>query len=197
MKPTTFRVLSFALIVIGLFALMAGRLAYMQLVQNDEYTALAEERSTKTYALYGKRGTIYDTNMIPLAYDRGSYNVTFYRDPTQTSKSARAAYTQAIIRAIEIIEQNGKKIDAEFWLERAENGGWRFNTGATSAAADETRISQWRGNFYLRNVPVENLFDRLCENYVLPGDMSECFQICGSGIQQRGPLREVSCTFSK
>jgi len=173
MKPTTFRMIALTLIIVLLFVAMAGRLAYMQLTENESYTALAEARSTKTYSLYGKRGTVYDVNMIPLAYDRGSYNVTFYRDPTQASEAARKKYTQSIIRAIEIIEQNGKKVDLEFWLERDENGEWRFNTGTTNEAANETRISQWRGNFFLKKTPVDKLFDKLCENYVLPEDMSE------------------------
>ncbi|MBR0464313.1 MAG: hypothetical protein IJJ23_08005 [Clostridia bacterium] len=165
------------LIVLGMFAAMLGKLAVMQVVQQDDYIAMAEERSTKTYALYGNRGTIYDCNMIPLAYDRSSYNVTFYRDPSLTSGSNRAAYTQSIIRAIEIIEQNGKKVDLEFWLERDENGKWRFNTGASSAAADEKRQSQWRSNFYLTNTPVDQLFDRLCVNYAVPADLPESKKI--------------------
>ena len=173
MKPTTFRMVALTLIIVALFAAMAGRLAYMQLGEYEYYTALAAERSTKTYALYGRRGTIYDTNMIPLAYDRGSYNVTFYRDPTQSSKEAREKYTQSIIRAIEIIEKNGKEVDLEFWLERDENGEWRFNTGTTNEAANEARISQWRSNFFLTKTDVSALFDRLCENYVLPDYLTE------------------------
>ena len=152
---------------------MAGRLGYMQLVQSEDYEVLAESRSTKTYALYGRRGTIYDANMIPLAYDRNCYNVTFYRDPTQSSDAARARYTAAIIRAIQIIEQNGKSVDLEFWLERDENDNWQFNTGTSNEAANQTRIRQWRSNFYLSRTPVEDLFDTLCKNYALPGDMSE------------------------
>ena len=126
MKPPALRTILMGLIVLGMFAAMLGKLAVMQVVQQDDYIAMAEERSTKTYALYGNRGTIYDCNMIPLAYDRSSYNVTFYRDPSLTSGSNRAAYTQSIIRAIEIIEQNGKKVDLEFWLERDENGKWQI-----------------------------------------------------------------------
>lgn len=149
MKPTRLRMAILLAVLTALFAAMIFKLGNMQLVHQDDYIALAEQRSTKTYQLYGKRGTIYDTNMIPLAYDRGSYNVTFYRDPTQTSDEARAQYTQAIIRAIEIIEGSGKTLTTEFWLERGEDGQWRFNTGAATEAADKSRIKQWRGNFYL------------------------------------------------
>ena len=165
------------LIIVALFAAMAVKLGYMQVAEQDTYTALAESRSTKTYKLYGRRGTVYDVNMIPLAYDKSTYNVTFYRDPNQSSKAAREKYTQSIIRAIQIIEANGKTVELEFWLERDENNEWRFNTGTTNEAANEKRISQWRGNFFLKNTPIENLFDKLCENYVLPEDMTEAQKI--------------------
>ena len=143
MKPTRLRMAILLAVLTALFAAMIFKLGNMQLVHQDDYIALAEQRSTKTYQLYGKRGTIYDTNMIPLAYDRGSYNVTFYRDPTQTSDEARAQYTQAIIRAIEIIEGSGKTLTTEFWLERGEDGAStparpprrRTNRASSSGAA--------------------------------------------------------------
>ena len=176
MKPTRIRLIVLTLVIALLFAAMAGKLAQMQLIDYEDYVALSESRSTKTYSLYGKRGTIYDTNLIPLAYDRVSYNVTFYRDPTLTSSDDRAAYTQSIIQAIDIIERNGKAINCEFWLERGENGEWRFNTGTTNESTNKTRISQWRSNFMLASettYPVEKLFDTLCKNYALPDSLSE------------------------
>ena len=173
MKPPAVRRGILVLIIIGMFLAMGGKLAYMQLVEYDDYVARADERSTKTYALYGKRGTIYDCNMIPLAYDRSSYNVTFYRDPSMTSGSNRATFTQSIIRAIQIIEQHGKSVNLEFWLERGEDGKWRFNTGASSAEADEKRQKQWRSNFYLTSTPVDELFDKLCVNYAVPDSLPE------------------------
>ena len=177
MKPTTFRMVSLTLIIVALFAAMAVKLGYMQIGEQDTYAALAEVRSTKTYKLYGRRGTVYDANMIPLAYDKSTYNVTFYRDPNQSSKAARQKYTQSIIRAIQIIEANGKTVDLEFWLERDENGEWRFNTGTANEAANAKRISQWRSNFYLTTTDVSQLFGKLCENYVLPDYLSEAQKI--------------------
>ena len=184
MRPTRFRMVMLLLIIVALFAAMGAKLGYMQLAEHDDYTALAETRSTKTYNLYGNRGTIYDANMIPLAYDQNCYNVTFYRDPTQSSQSAREKYTQSIIRAIEIIQQNGKKVELEFWLERDEKGEWQFNTGATTEAANQTRINQWRSNFFLTKTPVNELFDRLCENYGVPADLDETEKITVLSVWQ-------------
>ena len=85
MKPYKGRMLIMALLSVLIFAAMFVRLYSMIIVKSDNYTARASTKSTKTITVYGKRGTVYDTNMVPLAYDETSYNVTFYRDPTKTS----------------------------------------------------------------------------------------------------------------
>ena len=179
MKPTRLRMFIFLLVIVLMFGAIFARLSSMQLGQYEDYVAQAETKSQKTFSLTGKRGTIYDANMIPLAYDRVSYNVQFYRDPTHTSEAYRQQYTQAIMEVIRIIEANGKEVINDFWLARDEEGNWQFNTGATTEEADKKRISQWRGNFYLseKNYPdVNSLFPALCEKYCVP-DMDEEEQI--------------------
>lgn len=176
MKPTRYRLAFFALLIALLFCAMGARLGKMTLVQGEEYSTLAETKSQKTISLYGSRGTIYDADMNPLAYDRVSYNVQFYRDPTMTTEADRKAYTEAIIQVIDIVERNGKTMVNDFWLERGEDGEWRFNTGAKSEAAIESRISDWRSNFALTSeekYPVEVLFDTLCKNYCVPDSLTE------------------------
>jgi cell division protein FtsI/penicillin-binding protein 2 len=80
----------FLLIVVLMFGAIFTRLSSMQLGQYEDYVTQAETKSQKTFSLTGKRGTIYDASMIPLAYDRVSYNVQFYRDPTHGSEAYRA-----------------------------------------------------------------------------------------------------------
>ena len=43
-------------------------------------------------------------SMTPIAYDRTSYNVQFYRDPTHGSEAYRRQYTESIIKVIDIVE---------------------------------------------------------------------------------------------
>lgn len=176
MKPTRARLVVYVLFTLLVFCAMGARLAKMTLVQGDSYAALAETKSQKTISLYGSRGTIYDSAMNPLAYDRVSYNVQFYRDPTMTTEADRKAYTEAIIQVIDIVKRNGKTMVNDFWLERGEDGRWRFNTGAKSEAAIASRISDWRANFALTSeekYPVEVLFDTLCKNYCVPDSLTE------------------------
>ncbi len=176
MKPTRLRMFIYLVIIALMFAAIIGRLSTMQLGQHEDYLAQAETKSQKTYPLTGKRGTIYDSNMIPLAYDRISYDVQFYRDPTHGSEAYRRQYTESIIKVIDIVEANGKEVINDFWLAKDENGNWYFDTGTTNQAAHEKRITQWRQNFYLtgsRYEDVNTLYPALCEKYCIPDTLTE------------------------
>ena len=173
LKPYRSRILLLSLFLLLVFCAMFARLYSMMIGDANRFTARASNQSTKTITVYGKRGTIYDTNMVPLAYDETSWNVTFYRDPTKSEEADRAAYTQVLIKVIELVESNGKSTVNDFWLKKDEDGVWRFNSGSSSEAVERSRERQWRTNFYMTNVPEEELWDTLCEKYVIPSDLSE------------------------
>ena len=188
-------------IVLGLFAVaIVVRLYSLQIVHNDDYVSQVENKSTKTIKLFGMRGTIYDTNMIPLAYDQSSYNIQFYRDPSKSSAEDRRAYTMSIYQTIMLIESNGKSTldpDTEFWLRRDENGTWQWNLGTNSEAVAETRESQWRGNFLLKSktkYPVETLFDTLCTNYSIPEELDESYKLKILAIWQASRMNNFNST---
>ena len=173
MKPLKGRMLIISVALIALFVLILGRLAQLQLGEHEDALATAESKTTKTITLTGKRGTIYDANMTPIAYDRVSYNVQFYRDPSRNSAADRAAYTDTILKVIRIVESKGKSTINDFWLARDEENNWQFATGAASESAAVTRETQWRNNFYETSTPVEKLFDKLCAKYYVPEELSE------------------------
>ncbi len=179
MRPTVYRYFVFLLIVLVVFTTMIGQLFNLQVLNADEYTALAEDKKTKTIRVEGKRGTIYDRNMTVLAYDRESYNVQFYRDPDRGSQRDREAYTQVIYETIKLIESNGNKTVNDFWLSRDENDAWQFDTGGTTEYVRTERERQWRQNFYLTSESdtVDTLFDTLCTNYGVPEELPEEMKI--------------------
>ncbi len=194
------RYLSLAIIVACAFLAMFIRLYQLQIVDNEDYIATAQEKSTKTIKLTGMRGTIYDADMIPIAYDEPSFNVQFYRDPSQSSSDARAAYTQSIYESILLIESNGKTtLDpaTEFWLKKDETGNWVWNFQTTSESVATTRENQWRGNFYLSNktkYPVEVLFDTLCTNYSINPDIPEEYKLKILAIWQASRMNNYNST---
>ena len=154
-------------LLVAVFVAFFVRLNYMIRVGGDNYANRASSRSTKTITLYGNRGTIFDTNMVPLAYDRRSYNVTFYRDPTRNSDEDRLAYTRTLIEVIRLVESNGKTCVNDFWLKKNDDGTWRFDTGSDSAAVEATRERQWRSNFYLSRAEEKDLYPSLLEKYCI------------------------------
>ena len=177
MKPYLNRMLLLSGILVAVFVAFILRINFMVRSRGESYSSRAETRSTKTITLYGMRGTIYDTNMVPLAYDRRSYNVTFYRDPLRNSDSDRLAYTRTLADVIKLVESNGKSTVNDFWLKKDENGVWHFDSGSDSAAVEATRERQWRSNFYVSNVAEEDLYKTLVQKYrvleVLGNDADE------------------------
>ncbi len=165
MKPYFKRMLLLSGILVLVFTAFIVRINFMIRNNGETYAERAESRSAKTITLYGMRGTIYDTNMVPLAYDRRSYNVTFYRDPLRNSEADRLAYTKTLAEVIRLIESNGKTTVNDFWLKKDENGVWHFDSGSDNTAVEATRESQWRSNFYVNKIDEEDLYRTLVEKY--------------------------------
>ncbi len=177
MKPYLKRMLILSGILVFVFAAFFVRIGWMIRTNGETYAERAATRSAKTITLYGMRGTIYDTNMVPLAYDRRSFNVTFYRDPLRNSDSDRLAYTQTLADVIRLVESNGKTTVNDFWLKKDEDGVWRFDSGSGNAAVEQTRERQWRSNFYVSKVEEADLYKTLVQKYrvleVLGNDAEE------------------------
>ncbi len=188
------RMLYMALGLIVVFVAIFGRMNYMVRAQGDTYAETAASRSTKTIPLYGMRGTIYDTNMVPLAYDEVSYNVTFYRDPSRTSAEDRAAYTQVLLTVIELVESNGKSTVNDFWMERDESGNWIFSSGATSETVESVRKSQWSSNFSLTSTPEEDWFEELCSKYSIPDELDEEMKVKVLALWQESRMNAYNST---
>ena len=165
MKPYFKRMLLLSGILLLVFAAFIVRINFMIQGQGETYAERAQTRSAKTITLYGMRGTIYDTNMVPLAYDRRSYNVTFYRDPLRNSEADRLTYTKTLAEVIKLIESNGKTTVNDFWLKKDEDGKWHFDSGSDSATVEATRERQWRSNFYVNKIEEEDLYRTLVEKY--------------------------------
>ena len=65
-----------AFIVIGfIFSLIIGRLGYLQIVENNKYTTLAENNRVKLVPIAPNRGLIYDRNGVLLAENLPAYSL--------------------------------------------------------------------------------------------------------------------------
>lgn len=188
------RVIYLSLGLIVVFVAIFGRIDYMVRSRGDTYSETASAKSTKTITLYGQRGTIYDANMTPLAYDRTSYDVTFYRDPSRTSADDRAAYTQILLSVIQLIESNGKTTVNDFWMKQDETGKWVFNSGSSSETVEAKRKSQWKSNFSLSSTPEDRWFEALCEKYFIPADLDTDMKVKILALWQESRMNAFNST---
>lgn len=188
------RVLYMTLALIVIFAAIFIRINYMVQRRGDTYAETASVKSTKTITLYGQRGTIYDANMNPLAYDRTSYDVTFYRDPSRTSADDRAAYTQVLLSVIQLIESNGKSTVNDFWMKQDESGQWVFSSGSSSETVEATRKSQWTSNFSLSRTPEEDWFEELCSKYFIPDELDLDMKVKVLALWQESRMNAYNST---
>lgn len=159
------RYVAMAVVVVMLFAALAGQLVNLQIRDGEEYSDAAESRKMKTYTLKGERGMILDRNGIPLAYDEVSYNVTFYRDPSRNTTEQLQKYTQVLLKVIEIVERNGGKTVSGFYLKRDEEGNDYLDFMTENEETFAKREKNWRSNFYITKVAEEDIFDTLCRRY--------------------------------
>ena len=145
------RYFAFVLILFAMFLYLLSGLVNLQLRQSETYAEKSESGRTKTIVLRGKRGNIVDADSVILAEDELIYNVTFYKDASESSNSDYLAYTKSIVSTIDIIERNGGKLAFDYVIERnKETGEWQFNFGSgVSDSVLQKRESQWRSNNYV------------------------------------------------
>ncbi|MGN0778473.1 MAG: penicillin-binding transpeptidase domain-containing protein, partial [Aristaeellaceae bacterium] len=150
-KEMKWRYGAFVLILFVMFLYLLSGLVNLQLRQSETYVEAAEKGRTKTIVLRGKRGNITDADSVILAQDELVYNVTFYKDASESSNSDYLAYTKSIITTLEIIERNGGELAFDYVIERnEETGEWQFAFGTgVSESVLHKRESQWRSNNYL------------------------------------------------
>lgn len=149
--PLKWRYLVFVLILLAMFAYLLSGLVSLQLTNGEEYAEKAENISTKTITLRGKRGSILDAESVTLAEDELIYNVTFYKDVSQNTRAEYAAFTSSIIETIDIVEKNGGEMALSYVIRRSEETGeWEFFFGSgVSDSVLAKRETQWRSNNYL------------------------------------------------
>lgn len=126
------RNIALAMILIGIMALFAMRLFYIQVVRHDFYVSQADTQQIKPFTLYAKRGEIY-------TYDNGTpeklvMNETVYTawvDPTQVSDK------QAVVDALNSIAGgNTRKNFAQY----IDNKDTRYQVLATKVSRKQAEL---------------------------------------------------------
>lgn len=124
-------------VLIFVFAVMTGiliqRLFSLQIIHGQEYADNFSLQTTKTRTLKSTRGNIYDRNGKLIAYNELSYSVTLEDNGTYASTRAKnLALNGTIYKIIQLVEENGDTIDADFHIILNENGQYEYDVTGTS-----------------------------------------------------------------
>ena len=144
----------------------------LTVLQGPDYLAQSLSGKTRTLTVTAKRGSILDSSGIPLAYDRTSYNIVFYRDPLKTGSKWRAIYTDIILKTIQILEKNGNKVIDTLSIKRDENGICSFDWGnSTDPKVLQKKEELWRTNMSIKSAEAGEAFQILRQCYAIPDDI--------------------------
>ena len=167
------RILVMATVFLAMFVLLVVRMYSLAVTEADVLVKESEAKTNKTVILKGSRGTIMDANGLPLAYDKRSYNIDFYRDYSKATSKDRAAYTDIIIKTIEIVNRNGGNFLDSFAIRRdPKTFVFTFEWGDISVEAAAKREANWRTNMNVgAKATPEEIYMTLRERYQVPDDV--------------------------
>ena len=142
-KNLTGRFIILCIVLLVMMGALISQLGSLTLAEGEALSEQASDRVLRTIALKGTRGRILDKNGIVLAYSKTSYNVEFFRDADKRSDYDSAVYTEAIIKAIEIVEAGGGQTIDTSYIRMDENGEFYFDWGVESDAAIKARYKNF------------------------------------------------------
>jgi len=103
------RVVTFAVLVAVLFALLAGRLWQLQVLTGEDYTETAQQTYTREIKIPAQRGVVYDRDGEVLANNVPGLNVTIVPDEVYNSEHPEES-REKVAQLAEILEADKKAV---------------------------------------------------------------------------------------
>ncbi|MBQ9832410.1 MAG: hypothetical protein IJO48_01620 [Clostridia bacterium] len=174
MKNTWSRFLILSIVLLLMMSALIYQLGILTLKEGEEYASQAQSRITRTITTSGTRGKILDRNGLVLAYDETTYNIDFLRDAANRTDYYTAIYTEALIKAIDIIESYGYSTIDTSYLAMDENGNIYYDWGVQSEAAIEARYKNFRDamGFTDEDITAEEAYLKLRAYWYIPEDLT-------------------------
>ncbi|MBO4848270.1 MAG: hypothetical protein J5586_03865 [Clostridia bacterium] len=141
-KPLS-RLIVLAVLLLAMMGTLVFQLFRVTIAQGESFAEEAGSLSTRTIITKGKRGDILDRNGLVLAYDEACFNVEFFRDANNRTDYDSAVYTEALIKAIRIIEDGGSSVIDTSYIYRNENGEIYYDFGVTSETFVKARYKNF------------------------------------------------------
>ena len=160
-------------IFIAMLVVLLVFLDKLAIRETEAYTAAVQQTTEVTTYQSGTRGRITDRNGVVLAYDETTYNVLFYRDPSNRTPVDSARYTYSLIEAIRIIEEGGGSTIDTFYIDMLSDGTfvYDFRTSDASVAASRKRNFIEACNFSNPDLSAEEAYRILRASWCIPDNM--------------------------
>ncbi len=147
------RLIILGILLLAMMSLLIFQLFRVTIAQGESFAEEAGSISSRTVVTKGKRGDILDRNGLVLAYDEACFNVEFMRNPNSRTDYFSAVYTEALIKAIRIIENGGSHVIDTSYICMDENGKIYYDFGVTSETFIKSRYKNFCNvmGFYMKD----------------------------------------------
>ncbi len=152
------RIFIIAIIFFISFLVLLSKLFTLQIIDGEEYSRNLTAFTVKTLSIEAERGTIYDTNGVPLATNEKSYNVTFDPSVSLNNKS----YNELSFNLINVFTRNGDEYVDVLPISKTEPYTFLFTSDSREEGWKRDMsipTDQWDMNATETMLYLEDLFD--------------------------------------
>ncbi|MBR4434490.1 MAG: hypothetical protein IKS90_00090 [Clostridia bacterium] len=142
-KKPRFRLIIYALVLTLMMGYLIKSLYDLTIVKGEALSIKASSEATNTMITKGRRGTIYDRNGLVLAFDETCFNVCFMRDGDNRTDYYSAVYTEALIKAIAIINEGGCETIDTSYIRMNEAGELYYDFGSVNERTIKARYKNF------------------------------------------------------
>ena len=154
-KALNTRIVLLFIVVILMAALLLQRLFYLQIVQGETYQNNFSLSIRKERTLKSSRGSIYDRNGKPIAYNELSYCVTFEDNGSYSSTHEKnLALNSTLYHVIKIVEEQGDTVIDSFKIALSDDGTWEYTASGFTLNRFKADIF---GQAYINDLSSEEL----------------------------------------
>ncbi len=103
-RPKTFRI--FGGVILGVFLVLVGQAAYMQIGQGEYFKDLAAKNRTRSLPIFASRGIIYDKNFKQLVFNVPSFNLVVSLPDLPRDAKDRQGVIKKMAEILGLTEEN-------------------------------------------------------------------------------------------
>ncbi len=129
-RLVTSRLFVLSLIFTGMFAVLAGKLFDLQIINGEHYLTEYVSKTYETVTTPGTRGNIYDANGELIAYNELAYSVTLRDTGTYRSNQAMNLMLYQLIR---ILDKHGETVVPKLELGLDADGALIYTSSSEAA----------------------------------------------------------------